>query len=134
MTDLKACSKPLYELLEAIPVGHRLDYESTNMAMHCIPVGIHCHEAAKELRKARTPDPLMEWQPIETAPKDDEATKLLITNGFLTAVCWYSEYLYEWCITKDDNDYGTESISGATHWMPLPKPPLLAKLPTKEGL
>jgi hypothetical protein len=56
----------------------------------------------------------MDWQPIETAPKDDE-TWVLAFNGDEYAVCiWTGEY---W----SDNEYMMRPQP--THWMPLPEPP-----------
>lgn len=55
----------------------------------------------------------MEWQPIETAPRD--GTWILVyVNGTVTNAFFY---LGHW----DDGDYF--SRMEPTHWMPLPEPP-----------
>jgi hypothetical protein len=70
----------------------------------------------------------MNWQPIETAPKD--GTRFLAyqhigeTLGDAIQACqWISEqhpaYRGAHIVTTWDYD----SFSGATHWMPLPEPP-----------
>lgn len=61
----------------------------------------------------------MEWEPIETAPKDGTdvlvfAPSLYGENKFQVAYCFYGQ-LWE---------YGYEGTPiTPTHWMPLPKPP-----------
>jgi len=64
-----------------------------------------------------------QWQPIETAPNDGK-TKALY--GCFKEKKWYE------CISKRGNGVGGKhvnvptgfrSYTGATHWMPLPKPP-----------
>jgi hypothetical protein len=71
----------------------------------------------------------MEWQPIETAPKD--GTWILVTGGDIgynwdgdtipavtTAQWHYKSWQMAWfdsgCLGEYDNP---------THWMPLPQPP-----------
>jgi len=59
----------------------------------------------------------IEWQPIETAPKD--GTRIL---GFNENLEVYIPNIYFWddkWITYFFDEYSTE----LTHWMPLPKPP-----------
>lgn len=64
----------------------------------------------------------MEWQPIETAPKDGE--KLLMvgttrsTQGVVPhiGVGWYSTFPEMWI-------FGGQTVSAPTHWQPLPPPP-----------
>lgn len=61
----------------------------------------------------------MEWQPIETAPRD--GTLFLVwADGDYSCVWQVGEVLYV------DYTYDLEALtysSVATHWMPLPAPP-----------
>lgn len=73
----------------------------------------------------------MEWQPIETAPKD--GTNILISDGSsITTAYWTDEeedydwiedptqkIVYEEGWMTSDFDVGDD----ATHWMHLPRPP-----------
>lgn len=57
----------------------------------------------------------MEWQPIETAPKDD--AEILGWDGTLHYIVSYDE---DW---GSFLAFGEFEIPGITHWMPLPEPP-----------
>lgn len=59
------------------------------------------------------------WQPIETAPIDED---FLVWDGSTVSMGQRgsSGRIYYW------NDPAPHSIIGATHWMPLPEPPLAA--------
>ena len=62
----------------------------------------------------------MEWQPIETAPKDG-AKILAYADGSMTVVYWL-ECGDNWELAES----GSWAESGEwepTHWMPLPLPP-----------
>ena len=67
---------------------------------------------------------LIEWQPIETAPKD--GTDILVMTGeTMHVVRWiniHGDFDY-WAV--DDNKHGPFTLRGKapTHWMPLPEPP-----------
>jgi len=69
----------------------------------------------------------MEWQPIETAPKDGRRI-LLGREGWCEVGRWALDYECRqnadpgaW---SDDHDYGgPEDDSWPTHWTPLPEPP-----------
>lgn len=81
---------------------------------------IHEHEMTiQELRS------LLEWRPIETAPKD--GTKILARIGGDTAlIFWVGDEMghgaYPWC--RDCECSGVYHPEGAfTHWLPLPPPP-----------
>lgn len=62
----------------------------------------------------------MEWQPIETAPKDGDTRVLLGRIGYAEqmAVAWWSNRLDGWVTV-----IGGHTFSEASHWMPLPQPP-----------
>ena len=65
----------------------------------------------------------MEWQPIETAPKDGTS---ILTYPHYCVTHWESEDCYPeagWVVAWEDcmEQYITNKI--ATHWMPLPPPP-----------
>lgn len=67
----------------------------------------------------------MNWQPIETAPKD--GTAVLFYRGLSKQGCdwcmWVAHYSVEdqfWCD-------GEGRWTMGTHWMPLPLPPKEAK-------
>lgn len=57
----------------------------------------------------------MEWQPIETAPKD--GADFLAYDGFEAIIAYWNSYL------RDYRDPHDGKIVGLTHWMPLPEPP-----------
>lgn len=67
---------------------------------------------------------LIEWQPIETAPKD--GTDILVMTGeTMHVVRWiniHGDFDY-WAV--DDNKHGPFTLRGKapTHWMSLPEPP-----------
>ena len=82
----------------------------------------------------------MEWQPIETAPKDGTLVLVYNTlnNGTITsingkiAVARYGhphdgleESLWEYgtYYSEDSKDNQGSYLISATHWMPLPQPP-----------
>ena len=65
---------------------------------------------------------MLEWQPIETAPKDSTAITIYSVNhGIL--------HNYNLVVLPNDNKFydpcnsGVICIRDATHWMPLPEPP-----------
>jgi len=83
----------------------------------------------------------MEWQPIETAPRD--GTSILIHNNYAPGLenkvashCWCGNTLVaEWWEDEDGNNGEWVVYIGLvqeprvqfepTHWMPLPPPPPL---------
>jgi hypothetical protein len=72
----------------------------------------------------RSTQNVMNWQPIETAPKDE--TPILVFNGHRMQVAqWIGipSFISGWFI--DDSKHGPRLIRGSlpTHWMPLPEKP-----------
>lgn len=73
-----------------------------------------------------------DWQPIETAPKDEdewEHPRVLLTDGEKVAAghwkhgaYWTNEAEIEWL--GDDGAFHEEWRP--THWIPLPEPPALS--------
>lgn len=64
----------------------------------------------------------MQWQPIETAPKDGS----LIMIGGTSYAGWFwsdAKWLDGWMMwSSTDDDWNVECFE-ASHWMPLPAPP-----------
>ena len=59
---------------------------------------------------------MTEWQPIETAPKDDTDVLVFSDNSI-----WIASFYHGiWWFEKNDD---TVRLSKPTHWMPLPEPP-----------
>jgi hypothetical protein len=66
----------------------------------------------------------MNWEPIETAPKD--GTQILVYCGDVWAVVyWWDGYGGVWRVAADVNGWNEsdELSSTPTHWMSLPEPP-----------
>jgi Protein of unknown function (DUF551) len=68
------------------------------------------------------------WRPIETAPKDGTEVDLwcinqsaLSSSGRATD-CHY--HCGEWLKYGDSAEVGWFAVHNATHWMPLPAPPV----------
>ncbi len=68
----------------------------------------------------------MEWQPIETAPRD--GTNILVwwpsemhcpVTAHYSTGKWTNEPGFAWKFTG----WGQEKKTEPTHWMPLPEPP-----------
>ena len=75
----------------------------------------------------------MQWQPIETAPRDGTRV-LLVTKYKLVCEAFYStpeKHIkggsppqYGWCTSYNEDDPFYNSYEeNPTHWMPLPTPP-----------
>lgn len=80
---------------------------------------LNASEAVKMVRE-------MEWQPIETAPRDGTPV-LILTNYGKMATAYSRERKVS---DKDGSEYGwidymrpQHGYGSVTHWMPLPTPP-----------
>ena len=79
----------------------------------------------------------MEWQPIETAPKDETIILANFSNACLLTGAphvWTATYVTEWCDLDGNKveeepqwnecSFAAQNKNGEpTHWMPLPFPP-----------
>lgn len=61
----------------------------------------------------------MEWQPIETAPKDGR--EILVCSRYQCAVAFWDDEEEAWL--TDYRRKGNSAYVEARHWMPLPEPP-----------
>ncbi len=75
--------------------------------------------------KVRTKEVNMEWQPIETAPKDGTFILCYHSSGHINVQQYCQDKFWRSSI---DN---APHIWQPTHWMPLPPPP--AKATASEG-
>ena len=78
----------------------------------------------------------MQWQPIETAPKD--GTSILVSNGRWRDIAYWAAFARfnnitdsmdvgpAWCGRDCDDPYYSYALD-PTHWMPLPPPPAETK-------
>lgn len=82
---------------------------------------------------------MLDWQPIETAPKGATAKNPcgehwilgIDETGEMRVIRWCMEYPYDkgcWMFAYEPNDYidGIQTFQ-PTHWMPLPPPPETGK-------
>lgn len=66
---------------------------------------------------------MTEWQPIETAPKDETVLVWVPSEGRIFAAEWVSYPFPHWQPEYSEVFMLYEEEERATHWMPLPKPP-----------
>ncbi len=72
---------------------------------------------------------IMEWQPIETAPKDGRS--ILLGGGLwddedvseVIGLAHWDEKSKGWLVACHEGGYVCAWYTDATHWMPLPEPP-----------
>lgn len=66
----------------------------------------------------------MDWQPIETAPKDGTEVILYVADFDSVTTGWYSSRTGLWPRHDEFTEDGDAcNIGLPTHWMPLPEPP-----------
>ena len=72
---------------------------------------------------------MSEWQPIETAPKDDTLRFLLEPKELSGRTRYGRVSVGYWAVSRQHiaggywSDDSLAGISQPTHWMPLPEPP-----------
>lgn len=76
----------------------------------------------------------MDWQPIETAPFDNQVILIARPGDWVEAAYWglakdasgWDDRKYPWAILDGSNGLNGRSHGdgyGPTHWAPLPQPP-----------
>jgi hypothetical protein len=66
---------------------------------------------------ARPAEPVGEWRPIETAPRDGTEVLTLRRAGLMSVAAYLPHGKAEWCCADGGR------LLNVTHWMPLPDPP-----------
>lgn len=79
----------------------------------------------------------MNWQPIDTAPKDGTLV-LIAVRGSCYIASWSDEAQFErfeerpgWQVFVCDDGWYSWAEDAPTHWMPLPDPPSSVEGPGK---
>lgn len=70
---------------------------------------------------------MSEWQDIETAPKDGTRILIVVSGSYVMEASWHSDWYGDDTISgfmgaNLDEEYG--SFVQASHWQPLPPPPI----------
>ena len=81
-------------------------------AVNALPELLAMAEENARLREALRP---LEWQPIETAPKDGTAILIYHQNAYAQAVA--APVIDGWFLPRGG------PVKNPTHWQPLPTPP-----------
>ena len=64
----------------------------------------------------------MEWQPIDTAPRDGTNILLFVCGSVIEG--WWCEQWNDWeVVCLSSHVCGSIDDGTPTHWMPLPDPP-----------
>ena len=66
----------------------------------------------------------LDWRPIGTAPYNGRFDVWVSSGPYRVTVCWRQRDGLIYALTGDGRSY---SVLGATHWRPLPAPPLEVK-------
>jgi hypothetical protein len=67
-----------------------------------------------------------QWQPIETAPKDD-LIDIWLSEGRRWCDCYYDRICDEWRTSRPSGRLVSIKSQHVTHWMPRPTPPALTE-------
>ena len=103
---------------------HQLREQAANNSIQIELLEHKLESFREENERLKADAGLIEWQPIETAPKN--GTDILVMTGeTMHVVRWiniHGDFDY-WAV--DDNKHGPFTLRGKapTHWMPLPEPP-----------
>ena len=72
------------------------------------------------IARAEKAEAALQWQPIETAPKDGRMVLIRTESGDE----WTGTFAAYWSASRQAFFYSQDrSVPNATHWMPLPPPP-----------
>ena len=92
--------------------------------MHNVELsGSGANPLERQVMRLLTTEIFMEWQPIETAPKD--GTKILAREGEGKTQYWTWFYMGDWCHVDtyendDQEEYLLETWWNPTEWKPYP--------------
>ena len=113
-----------YERNQCVMAMEYLQQENERQRFDILAMNQSLDLLREENERLRNDAELIEWQPIETAPKD--GTDILVMTGeTMHVVRWiniHGDFDY-WAV--DDNKHGPFTLRGKapTHWMSLPEPP-----------
>lgn len=123
-----AACKPLedkIEQLKTVPMKYRrmafnaqLQDENAELRRQLASAQLDNDQLRAELAALKAEN---EWQPIETAPKDNTVFLAWRKHATHPLMVRY-EPSYDWFA-----NYDGEHVYDLTHWMPLPKPPAMAQ-------
>lgn len=80
---------------------------------------IEPEELAELMEEAAAALEAVQWQPIETAPKDGR--EILASEYGYVEIAFWSGGVSKWIGPCDS--FGDPVVMAPTHWMPLPAPP-----------
>ena len=113
-----------YERNQCVMAMEYLQQENERQRFDILAMNQSLDLLREENERLRKDAERIEWQPIETAPKD--GTDILVMTGeTMHVVRWiniHGDFDY-WAV--DDNKHGPFTLRGKapTNWMPLPDPP-----------
>lgn len=88
------------------------------------------NERRELIARIETLEKALEWQPIETAPKDKSILLANASNGYMVCGAWATsidtgESAWRIGSSWEDDEHVCLILKEgvATHWMPLPEPP-----------
>jgi hypothetical protein len=87
-----------------------------------------CYDRGESNAKGES---VMEWQPIETAPKDGTPILVWRKAGIVWLAYWNDSFLHvqsdqhmpAWVVFDCEDPWFSETYQSPTHWQPLPEPP-----------